>query len=86
MESVPGAEEHLEQRARQREEPAAGEGGERPGRSATPQRIRARLVAAAEQRVGELRRAEVDAAERDRERKARGNQRDDQNGDGLHRD
>jgi len=49
------SEEHLEQRARQREEPAAGEGGERPGRAHAPEDFARDLVAAAEQRVGELR-------------------------------
>src|SRR5205807_3337322 len=77
-------EENWKQRACQREELAAGDPGERPGRAHAPDDFARDLVAAPEERVGELPWAEIDAAERDREREARGNERDDENRDDLH--
>jgi len=57
-----------------------------PWARARPDDLARDLVAVAYDRVGEPRGAEVDAAERDRERKARGNERDDQNGTVFTRD
>ncbi len=78
------SEQHLQQRAGKREQRAAGESCERPRRAHAPDDLSRDLVAATEERVGELRAAQLDAAEGDRKRKARRHQQDDGGGNGLH--